>query len=82
MSDENKGFSFVKCCKYNKGYIQFDDVFYIDLKDDRPIILDHIEYCPWCGILLDTNLLDAHPEAKEEEWHGFGDDGKFGPLDD
>lgn len=52
----------VKCCPSNRGFIRFHDVynnFYIDLDDvDGVAVLENIEYCPWCGILLDTNLLE------------------------
>ena len=59
MSGENKGFSFVKCCERNKNYIYLtydDNLFNID--DESGVLSSNIEYCPWCGILLDTNLLE------------------------
>ena len=59
MSNENKGFSFVKCCERNKNYIYLtydDNLFNID--DEGGMMSSSIEYCPWCGILLDTNLLE------------------------
>lgn len=60
MSDHN--FGIVKCCDRNSGYIRFNwsyNLFYIDLDDvDGVAVLDSVEYCPWCGILLDTNLLE------------------------
>ena len=56
MTSEH-GFAFVKCCERNdkRIYIVFEDnLFYLEGEgyDTR------IEYCPWCGILLDTNLLE------------------------
>jgi hypothetical protein len=56
----------VKCCDRNKDHIYWstkDDRFYIDCfdmvytKDDEDY--EPIEYCPWCGVLLDTNLLES-----------------------
>ena len=48
----------VKCCKDNEKH----NSIYYDDSDDPCFRLtdsdDPIEYCPWCGILLDTNLLE------------------------
>lgn len=44
------------CCEFGKEHIYMDwsaDRFYIFGLGDL-----YIEYCPWCGILLDTNLLE------------------------
>ena len=55
----------VKCCDRNNGWIYYDDaggVFkllgYDDTSDDPDTGNHPVEYCPWCGILLDTNLLE------------------------
>lgn len=48
--------TYVKCCDRNKKSIYLlhaNNLFYFDSVDAFPI-----EYCPWCGILLDTNLLE------------------------
>lgn len=57
MSDEN--YAYVKCCEKNKQYIfiTYDDNLF-NLDNGNGVIPDNIEYCPWCGILLDTNLLE------------------------
>ena len=58
MTSEH-GFAFVKCCERNKNYIYFtyeDNTFNLD--SDCGSLTTEIQYCPWCGILLDTNLLE------------------------
>ena len=55
---------FVRCCDYNTANdnIYFDDdphsPCFREARGDNPF-----EYCPWCGILLDTNL----PMTDEKE---------------
>jgi len=54
---ETETVTYVKCCERNdkRIYIVFeDDLFY--LVGERHDTC--IEYCPWCGILLDVNLLE------------------------
>lgn len=55
----------VNCCE-NGGWIYYNNkegVFKLigyDGNIEGPDYGDHpIEYCPWCGILLDTNLLEG-----------------------
>ncbi len=51
-------FSYVKCCDRNHHRIYLvhqDNLFYLNCDDGYDTC---IEYCPWCGILLDTNLLE------------------------
>lgn len=50
-----KSFTHVKCCDRNDSRVYLDhedNLFYLGGVDAISI-----EYCPWCGILLDTNLL-------------------------
>jgi len=58
----------VKCCDESHNKIYFDDsdnLFYLMVWDDEgfgwnpeKFAIDAIKRCPWCGILLDTNLLE------------------------
>ena len=47
----------VRCCKVTKNhnliYLREDNTFRLSDND-----LD-VEYCPWCGKLLDTNLVEG-----------------------
>ena len=65
MSDQN--FGLVKCCDRNKGDIRYwygYNMFSVDMEEkDNPdgyAVLENIEYCPWCGIMLDTNLVEGY----------------------
>lgn len=45
----------VRCCettKENLIYLSVDNKFHLSDSDEI------IQYCPWCGKLLDTNLID------------------------
>lgn len=59
MKFENYGV--VYCCDRDDDCVRYDydrNVFYIDLEAGPGVpYVDNVEYCPWCGILLDTNLL-------------------------
>lgn len=62
---DNRNFAYVKCCERNRNYIYFwfhgnsFGLVHYDADDpDEGITNEPIEYCPWCGILLDTNLLE------------------------
>ncbi len=47
----------VRCCKTTKNlnliYLGDNNMFHLSDNDYR------IDYCPWCGVLLDTNLLEC-----------------------
>lgn len=66
--ESDNTFNFVKCCEGNDHKIAFNDFknrFYFVVFDDNRsnhyedhYDLGEIYRCPWCGILLDTNLLE------------------------
>ena len=52
--------SIVNCCKVNKTkykWILFDHQIGRFILD-HPAGAEYVFYCPWCGKLLDTNLVD------------------------
>jgi hypothetical protein len=55
---------FVRCCDTTK---QNDMIYFFEEKDATGFCYNaddvYIEYCPWCGVLLDWNLpmTDEHP---------------------
>lgn len=56
----NEKFGTVKCCDRKLGRVIYwynTGCFSLEVADY--LFFDHIEHCPWCGILLDTNLLEA-----------------------
>jgi len=54
-------YGLVACCGRDDDSLRFDynnNSFYIDVSEDnKGPYIDNVEYCPWCGILLDTNLI-------------------------
>jgi hypothetical protein len=50
-------YDWVRCCETTKTYnaIRLDENNEFQLEI---LIPDAIQYCPWCGKLLDTNLLE------------------------
>ena len=57
-------FEYAQCCEVTKEWrcifiSSSDNKFYLDGIGRYKHV--NIEYCPWCGKLLDTNLLDEEP---------------------
>lgn len=60
---------YVRCCDYNREY----DNIYFDDDPDSPCFReargdDPFQYCPWCGILLDTNLPMTEGQVKRPDF--------------
>jgi len=56
VDDDVYSTEYIRCCDVTKTNnairLEDDNRFYLEI-----LIPDAIEYCPWCGVLLDTNLI-------------------------